>query len=91
MLDEKHEDIFQFAIFVQSSVRNYELLEINVFCQKREENNNLEKNAYRLTWRWPVLLKSYNWCKSPRATVLLQIGVKTLYPTVVFLEIGVVC
>ena len=41
--------MFQFAIFVQSSVRNYELLEINVFCQKREENNNLAKNAYRLT------------------------------------------
>ena len=35
---------------MQSSVRNYELLEISIFCQKHEENNNLGKNSYRLTW-----------------------------------------
>ena len=33
-----------------SSVRNYKLLEISIFCQKQEENNNLGKNSYRLTW-----------------------------------------
>ena len=26
---------------MQSSVRNYEFLEISVFCEKGEENNNL--------------------------------------------------
>ena len=40
---------------MQGSVRNYELIEICVFCQKHErnktkENNNLAKNSYRLTW-----------------------------------------
>ena len=33
--------MFKFAIFVQNSVRNYEFLEISIFCEKREENNNL--------------------------------------------------
>ena len=28
---------------VQNPVRNNELLEISVFCQKREENNNVKK------------------------------------------------
>ena len=44
--------------FVQSSVRNYELLEISIFCQKHEEKKNLAKNSYRLTWSL--------WEKTPR-------------------------
>ena len=35
---------------MQSSVRHYELLEISIFCQKHEENKDLGKNSYRLTW-----------------------------------------
>ena len=38
LLGQKRWDIFKFAIFVQNSPRNYELLEISVFCQKRKEN-----------------------------------------------------
>ena len=34
---------------VQNSVRNYELQEISVICQKLKENNNLIKYFYRLT------------------------------------------
>ena len=34
---------------VQNSVRNYELLEISVICQKFKENNNLTKYSHRLT------------------------------------------
>ena len=34
---------------VQNSVRNYQLLEISVICQKFKENNNLTKYSYRLT------------------------------------------
>ena len=34
---------------VQNSVRNYELLEITVFCQKREESNNLKKYSHCVT------------------------------------------
>ena len=49
LLGQKHAHIFKFAILVQSSVRNYNLLEISVFCEKREENNNLAKNSYCLT------------------------------------------
>ena len=38
LLGQKRADIFKFAIFVQNSPRNYEFLEISVFCQKRKEN-----------------------------------------------------
>ena len=34
---------------VQNSVRNYELQEISVICQKFKENNNLTKYSHRLT------------------------------------------
>ena len=49
---------------MQGSVRNYELIEICVFCQKHErnktkENNNLAKNSYRLTWSlWEKTLRN---------------------------------
>ena len=33
----------------ENSVRNYELLEISVICQKFKENNNLTKYSHRLT------------------------------------------
>ena len=35
--------------FVQNNVRNYELLKIILFCQKRDENNNLTKYSHCLT------------------------------------------
>ena len=38
LLGQKHWHIFKFAFFGQSSVRNYELLEISIFCQKHKEN-----------------------------------------------------
>ena len=38
LLGQKRADIFKFAFFVQKSLRNYELLEISVYCQKRKEN-----------------------------------------------------
>ena len=56
---------------MQSSVRNYELLEISIFCQKHEENNNLGKNSYPLTWSL--------WEKTPRnckLTLIALIGHK---------------
>ena len=37
LLGQKRADIFKFAFFVQKSPRNYELLEISVYCQKRKE------------------------------------------------------
>ena len=46
---QKRADIFKFAIFVQNSVRNNEFLRIGVFCQNREENNNLTKHSYSVT------------------------------------------
>ena len=39
LLGQTREDIFKFSLFVQNSPRNYELLEIIVFCQKREVQN----------------------------------------------------
>ena len=38
LLAQKRADILKFAIFVQNNLRNYELLKISVFCQKRNEN-----------------------------------------------------
>ena len=38
LLAQKRADILKFAIFVQNNLRNYELLKISVFCQKRKEN-----------------------------------------------------
>ena len=58
LLGQKHGHIFKFAFFVQSSVRNYELLKISIFCQKDKENNNLANYSYRLTWSL--------WEKTPR-------------------------
>ena len=49
LLRQKRGDIFKFAIFVKNSVRNCELLEISVFCQKREENNNLTNCSHCLS------------------------------------------
>ena len=49
LLRQKRADIFKFANFAQNSSRNYELLEISVFCQKRIENNNLTKYFFFLT------------------------------------------
>ena len=40
--------LLQISQFVQKSVRNYELLEISVFCQEREEINNLTKYSHSL-------------------------------------------
>ena len=48
-LGQKRADILKFARFVQNSVRNYELLEISVSCQKRKENNNATKYSHCLT------------------------------------------
>ena len=42
LLGQKRADILKFAIFVQNSVRNNEMLEIGVFCVKGEQNNNLQ-------------------------------------------------
>ena len=56
-----------------SSVRNYELLEISIFCQKHEENNNLGKNSYRLTWG--LWAKTERNCKF---TLIALIGHKRL-------------
>ena len=41
LLGQKRENNFKVPFFVQNSVRNYEFLEISVFCTKVEENNNL--------------------------------------------------
>ena len=41
--------MFKLAIFVENSVRNYELLEISIFSEKREDNNNLTKYSHRLS------------------------------------------
>ena len=49
LLGQKHADIFKFEIFVQNSLRSYELLEISVFCQKRKDNNILTKYSHCLT------------------------------------------
>ena len=48
-LGQKRADIFKFEIFVQNSPRNYELLEISVFCQKREDNIILTEYYHCLT------------------------------------------
>ena len=48
-LGQKRADILKFARFVQNSVRNYELLEMSVSCQKRKENNNVTKCSHCLT------------------------------------------
>ena len=39
LLGQTREDIFKFFFFVQNSPRNYELLEIIVFCQNHEVQN----------------------------------------------------
>ena len=49
LLGQKRADIFKFEIFVQNSLRSYELLEISVFCQKRKDNNILTKYSHCLT------------------------------------------
>ena len=46
LLGQKRADILKFAIFVQNSPRDYELLEISVFCQKGKENNNMTKYSH---------------------------------------------
>ena len=43
LLRLKRAENLKFAKFLQNSLRNYELLEIRIFCQKRKENNNLTK------------------------------------------------
>ena len=43
LLRLKRAENLKFATFVQNSVRNYELLEIRIFCQKRKETNNPTK------------------------------------------------
>ena len=48
-LGQKHADIFKFPIFGQKGVRNFEWLKINLFCQKRKENNNLTKYSHCFT------------------------------------------
>ena len=40
-LGQKRTDILKFALFVQNSVRNNEMLKVGVFCVKGEQNNNL--------------------------------------------------
>ena len=47
-LIQKRGHIFKFAIFLQSTGRNNELLEISVFWEKGEENNNLTKYSHSL-------------------------------------------
>ena len=49
LLGLKRSDILKFAIFVQNSVRNNEMLEIGVFCVKGEQNNNLTKYSHSFT------------------------------------------
>ena len=49
LLGQKRADILKFAIFVQNSVCNNEMLEIGVFCVKGEQNNNLTKYSHGLT------------------------------------------
>ena len=49
LLGQKRAEILRFAIFVQNSVRNNEMLERGVFCVKREQNNNLTKYSHGLT------------------------------------------
>ena len=49
LLGQKRGDTFKFAVCVQNIVGNKELLEISVFCQKREENKNLAKHSSCLT------------------------------------------
>ena len=93
MLGQKHADMFKFAIFGRSSLRNYELLKISVF------GRNVKKTT---TWQKSQKVKNVRGalncgfrlalCKTACATVLLlEIGVKTLCATVVLLEIGAVC
>ena len=49
---------------MQGSVRNYKLLEISIFCQKHEENKNLAKYSYRLTWSlWEKTLRNCQFTK----------------------------
>ena len=61
---------------MQSSVRNYELLEISIFCQKQEENNNLGKNSYRLTWSlWEKTARNFKF------TLIALIGHKRVSHT----------
>ena len=43
LLGQKRADILKFARFVQNSVRNYELLKISVWCQKRKEKQQRDK------------------------------------------------
>ena len=49
LLGHKRGDIFKFAIFVKNSVRNNEFVEICVFYEIGEENNNLTKYSQSLT------------------------------------------
>ena len=49
LLDQKRADILKFAIFVQNSVHNNEMLESGVFCVKRRQNNNLTKYSHSFT------------------------------------------
>ena len=49
LIGKKRADIFKFKIFVQNRPRSYELLEISVICQKREDNNILTKYSHCLT------------------------------------------
>ena len=42
-LGQKHTDILKFPIFVQNGVRNYESINIILFCQKHEEIKQPDK------------------------------------------------
>ena len=49
LLDQKRADVLKFAIFVQNSVHNNEMLESGVFCVKGQQNNNLTKYSHSFT------------------------------------------
>ena len=49
LLDQKRADILKFAIFVQNSVHNNEMLESGVFSVKGQQNNNLTKYSRSFT------------------------------------------
>ena len=49
LLDHKRADKLKFAIYVQNSVYNNEMLESGVFCVKGQQNNNLTKYSHSFT------------------------------------------
>ena len=54
LLSQNSADIFKFAVFLLNGMRNKQLLQFCLLCQKREQSKNLQKYSLNLTlslWR----------------------------------------